>query len=267
MPASPSSPKHYDKFTYAVKRKPENEADAPVGRSLKASNGKAGNAIAPGLQPLVLNRDGFAISEDGSLVSRLVSPPRFTPNVGTTAVGITSHAATTLQTNAMSASAIGATMGRSPARGTPQRGTPVKSPSATPHLAAGDAWEKLVDACGEDMTEEELALLSWQTVVGLLEHYGFTSPIDVAKCQLQWRERNTTFGGVVDESVPEHHGGDESVLLYTAPASKPLQQAPIQQIAYGRPSSPRAQSKGKYVPDSKKPLNWASKSRVDSGLR
>src|SRR3989338_2001412 len=78
---------HYSHLTYAVKRTKEDDdgggaSAAPNGSSKKkkqqqyASREEANLAAALSLPPLKLI-SGFAISEDGFLMSRFVSPPRF----------------------------------------------------------------------------------------------------------------------------------------------------------------------------------------------
>lgn len=197
-PRSPGSPKHYDKYTYAVRRKPEAETESPKGSTHKRRGGTEEGPAA-----LMLNRDGFAIAEDGSLMSRVVSPPRY--------LFYNPHGA------ARQASS-----------------SPLEA--ASPAAGAKDPWQQLVDRAASEMSEEELTFLEWETVLGLLHHYKIDSPVDIARAQLVWKKKAR---GVLNPS-PEEVVID-SALLRAAPASLPMQ--PIQSIAYGRPESPRREGK------------------------
>ena len=124
-----SSPRNYDKYTYALKRKSEKETPSPPGKN--KGNGLAVDP-ATGLVPLSLNRDGFAVAEDGSLMSRVVSPPlqTFTGSVpGYTAPSLA---------------------GKSP-----------KGQSAPTKVAPTDGWLRLIQYAESDLSEEEIALLQW----------------------------------------------------------------------------------------------------------
>lgn len=144
---SPGSPKHYDKYTYAVKRKPEGETDSPKGSMHKKPVGPADGPAA-----LMLNRDGFAVAEDGSLMSRVVSPPRY------------------LFYN--------------------PRGVAAASTSPSSGAASSkDPWQLLVERAAGEMSEDELTFLEWETVLGLLHHYKIDSPVDVARAQLVWKKK------------------------------------------------------------------------------
>jgi len=291
----PASPLRYDKFSYAVKRKPERETASPNGTPKSGALDKSG-ANGSGLQALALTRDGFAIAEDGSLMSRVVSPPRWTPGNGP--VVFASTAPTVAVPSPSGSFSFGAS--------TPLRGgvvAPPASPATTvkPGSSAAakhaDPWSALVRAVTGKLTEDELIMLSWDTVSDLLDHFGIVNPVDVGRVNLAWRRKQdlvsgndvssdvATRGGAstahpseagfdAEESLPMAESpprqldmttgsGDDSVLVYSSPSAKPLAQQPIQQIAYGRPASPRR--KGRFVPDHKKPLQWNAVSKIDTG--
>jgi hypothetical protein len=271
----PSSPLRYDKFSYAVKRRPEKDTPSPHGSFHEL---KSPSRSENGLQALALTRDGFAIAEDGSLMSRVVSPPRWTPGTGPVVFASTAP-----------------TVAATPAR---QNIAPPNSPATTVKgnstaAKSADPWGTLVRATSGKLSEEELVMLSWDTVADLLQHFGITNAIDVGRVQLTWRRRQemalgndivsdctTRDPGSVAGTRPASEFGVEDspaskgaleastsqqdhVLMYTSPSNKALQQKPIMQIAYGRPASPRRG--GSFVPDHKKPLNWKAESKVDTG--
>lgn len=232
----PASPKHYDKFTYAVKRKPESATPSPNGRTASVGNQRS----TTGLQPLSLTRDGFAIAEDGSLMSRVVSPPRWTPGTGPVVFASTA----------------------------PTIASPKKS--AKPAPANADPWGTLIGMAAGQLSEDEIALLTWDTVAELIAHFGITNPVDIGKVQITWRKKQAQLLGDASDAatldaasmVPTDYG-DDNVLVMTSPERQALQQQPIMQIAYGRPSSPRRG--GRFVPDHKKPLKWNAASKIDTG--
>ena len=292
----PASPLRYDKFSYAVKRKPERETASPNGTAKGALDKSAGQN---GLQPLSLTRDGFAIAEDGSLMSRVVSPPRWTPGNGPVVF------ASTAPTVAMSPSSVPMTPIRGGFAAPPASpATTVKAGSSAAAKSA-DPWSALVRAIEGKLSEDELVMLSWETVADLLDHFGIVNPVDVGRVQLVWRrkqdlvsgndvssdvatrggasthqpsefdgEESLSVGGGMGAGTPPRQldmsagngaGGacNDNVLVYSSPSAKPLEQKPIMQIAYGRPSSPRR--KGRFVPDHKKPLQWTATSKIDTG--
>ena len=217
-----SPPRNYDKYTYALKRKPEKEASPPS--SAAKLNGAFVDAKT-GLLPLSLNRDGFAVAEDGSLMSRVVSPPlSFAP------IPVAGYTAPSL-----------AGIAKSPAKAKP---SPI------------DGWLRLVQSAENELSEEEIALLQWETVQGLLTHYGITNPVDVARAQLVWKRKQQS---VLDGDF-EPESFNESLNN-----SQRLHTQPMEQITYGRPASPRSGGK-RYIPDHKKPLKWKAEPKVDSGV-
>lgn len=265
----PSSPLRYDKFSYAVKRKPEKETPPGVG-TVKSPNQQQ---RAGGLAPLALTRDGFAIAEDGSLMSRVVSPPRWTP--GTGPVVFASTAPTTC---------VPSTPSRSFMTAPPCSPASVLKPGSSAASKHADPWAALLHAVHGKLSEDEVVMLSWDTVSDLLEHFGIVNPIDVGRVQLTWRRKQdlalgndvlsdvATHGDAgsnaatpVDESHFHGRSPDDSVLVYAPPTTQALEQRPIMQIAYGRPASPRPKSGKRYVPDHKQPLNWSAKPKVDTG--
>lgn len=197
---------HYDKFTYAVKRRGEKEL------SPSRTSGAAASRDPP--SALYLNRDGFAVAEDGSLMSRIVSPPRA------------------------------------------ECARPYSPKAATKEAAkpGEECWKRLVHAATPDFTEAELAQLSWETVCGLLQHYKLDAPVDVARCQLAWKARQPT------EAQTSDPQGDDAALC-TVKSASALRTASIEQLAYGRPASPRG-----HHAFAAKPLKWRALPRVDSGV-
>jgi hypothetical protein len=162
----------YDKFSYAVKRKPERETPSPTGTP--KSPGSPGNKSGP--HALALTRDGFAISEDGSLMSRVVSPPRasFGP---AGAVGFASSNPTVVPVT--------------PARLAAPFNSPASTHKGGSSAAAkrADPWGALIHAAAGKLSEDDVVMLSWDTVADLLEHFGITNPIDVGRVQLTWRRK------------------------------------------------------------------------------
>lgn len=271
------SPLRYDKFSYAVKRKPERETASPHGTAVLSSPSRNGS----GLQPLPLTRDGFAIAEDGSLMSRVVSPPRWTPGNGP--VVFASTAPTVVSTPGGGHHA--AAPPPSPAS-TYKNTTAAKSPASTARAQNfpqhADPWGALVKAVTGKLTEDDLAVLSWDTVSELLQHFGIVNPVDVGRVQLVWRRKQDLLLGLdtLSEATTGHAASytaetpergstpsptrDDTVLVLSPPEGKALKQQPIMQIAYGRPASPRRG--GRFIPDHKKPLNWKAEPKVDTGL-
>ena len=255
MAAASSSPRHYDKFTYAVKRRNEKDTPSPTHPRSGCREKSPGH-----LAPLAINRDGFAVAEDGSLQSRVVSPPRW----------LHIETAVPQQHPVIGAArALAASHTASPARFVGTVTSPTGKTSRSAPVAEGpivDPWATLVARAAGDLTEEELTVLHWDTVVGLLSHYKISHPIDVAKAQLQWKQRQMQLIGEVRMGSAESVGNTEDpsaqkdvVLMHTAP----LTTSPIQVIAYGRPSSPRPP--GRFVPAHKKPLHWNAEAKVDTG--
>ena len=267
---------HYDKFTYAVKRRPEDATPSPSGSPSRHRDAAA--TKAPGA--LTLNRDGFAIDESGFLMSRVVSPPRYTWRHGASGVFGATHPTVTVVPAAQGSGTYAVAGGSAVASvvGTSRSNSAVGGGSSHP-----DPWGALVTAAAPDLSEAEVAILSWDTLLGLLQHYGLAhNKLDVAKVNLVWKKKQKELGNdagsEVPSSVPAAAGGDHSAaaadatLLVCAapparaasPSSDPaLRTAPIQQIAYGRPQSPRRG--GRFTPDRHKKTQWTSGPKIDTG--
>jgi hypothetical protein len=219
-----SPPRNYDKYTYALKRKTEKDTPSPKGSS---NNLKKLVDPKSGLAPLTMNRDGFAVAEDGSLQSRVVSPP------------LRSNAANSVHAGYTAPYLSGSNGAASPngAAAKPER----------------DGWARLVSAASAELSEEEISLLQWETVQGLLAHYGITNPVDIARAQLVWKRKQLI--------IDDNNAAGEQELSGTQTR---LQTRPIESIAYGRPASPRHGGK-RVIPPHKQPLKWSAGPKVDCG--
>ena len=104
----------------------------------------------PQYAPLPLTKHGFAIAEDGVLMHRAVSPLRY-------------HISDPMTRSAL-----------------PLPGDNVKGTTA---------WDKLLSCAGNDLEEDELYMLYWESLQALLTHYGITNPVEIARIQIVWKKR------------------------------------------------------------------------------
>lgn len=205
---------HYTHLTYAVKRKKEDETEDGKALSSKArplvpATRDEKPPELPKLKPIC----GYAISEDGQLMSRFVSPPRFGPNSllaqqqqqqqpgGGGGGSVVLPPASVLAPNTVaSPQRVFTATVTSDGRGNPRisiplqraRGTAAEAAEQQRQLEGLDAWTALVRCAAADgMTEDDVALLEWTTVLKLLRHYAVpqaeSSPVEKARCELTWR--------------------------------------------------------------------------------
>lgn len=213
--ASPSrATPHYTHLTYAVRRKKEDETEDGKALSSKARPlVPAARDEKPPELPRLKPICGYAISEDGQLMSRFVSPPRFGPNsllaqqqqqqqqLGGGGSSVVLPPASVLAPNTVaSPQRVFTATVTSDGRGNPRisiplqraRGTAAEAAEQQRQLEGLDAWTALVRCAAADgMTEDDVALLEWATVLKLLRHYAVpqaeSSPVEKARCELTWR--------------------------------------------------------------------------------
>ena len=76
---------------------------------------------------------------------------------------------------------------RSPSRRLHQPAGPSETVELPP-APTSDAWERLVGLARDDFSPEELAMLYWDTLSRLLNMYGVTEPMEVARIEITWKE-------------------------------------------------------------------------------
>eukprot|EP00759_Apiculatamorpha_spiralis_P012544 PhF_6_TR19568/c0_g1_i1/m.28529 len=279
--SSPMSPKHYDKYTYTSKRKNERDASSSprAGATNKNSNHTTSTnttafAVDDTPAKLAPNTFGFSIAEDGVLMHRAVAPPRY-----------------------LIKPAVAFGMGRALSL----RETPGKDRGGVSSATA--AWEKLKWVAGNDLDDEELAMLYWDSLHALLIHYGITDPVEVARIQIVWKKRQMhlplEFTSLDSPMVlppqrqhPKHQGiskPQETDLVKPTGGAKPTTPGrgassnngfgsgarrsatpPASSIGGGgggvplTPTSPRRALDRPLQPDYKKKLSWSNKPKVDS---
>ena len=229
MPKKGAAGDHYTHLTYAVQRRAEavtDPADA-VSSSVRRLVTTSEDALRaqPSLPPLRLIC-GFAISEDGFMMSRFVTPPRSGIR------GLDTAPPPVLSPGAQNAA--GGSERVFTATVTNDGGVPrISMPSTRAGGAAGDAvedysqaasapdaepWQLLVRAARSvDLTENDLALLDWTSIGRLFAHFriGLT-PINRARTELDWRKRH-----------------DRALLVNSAGAAERLAQSFLRGVTAG----------------------------------
>ena len=272
MASQPRSPKHYDKYTYSSRRRPEAEGEGSPCRSpfrnrpQRRGDNPAYDACVAGVAPLLRNADGFAIGEDGTVQSRFVSAPRFSmPQIALVPIPMTvipspHHVAAGSAATVLPRAVI-----------TRRGGT---------EGIEYEAWNRLALAAQADFSPDELGALNWDTIVDLMRHYNFTNPIDTARIQLAWKRKQGLLPSDSDILGPLHamsaplapvpgqpRSAADSAAFYM-PASIPRHAvSPVRNRVYdNRPESPR-RSPVRYVPSRKSPMRFSHVSpKVDTGL-
>ena len=260
----PRSPRAYDKFSYALKRKPEGKGDEWTPRRAEMYRGSAYEACVAGVAPLMTNADGFAVAEDGTVQSRFVSAPRFSaPSIAMVPVPMAVYPG-------------------SPLTGTRHQLRRVMSPSdpmqalVIPPIPYSlgvseivpnsevEAWKRLVMVAGRDFREAELGELSWETLSDLLVHYNIRSPIDIARIQLAWKRRQGLLPS--DSDAPAVPAGNGYVFVAQQSVVRYPNASPSRSTVLG--ASPRRDSPSRYVPEHKVRKNYDHVSpKVDTGRR
>jgi hypothetical protein len=263
----PRSPRHYDKFTYSLKRRPEGDSESGCAPCSPRSAPRAGTyeAVIAGVAPLMLNKDGFAVAEDGSVQCRYVSAPRYSaPSIAMVPVPmavmsrpIYDHAVLTSPSKSTEIAPIPLSLGVS---------------EIVPSTEV-EAWRRLLMVAGRDFTEEEITMLNWETLAELLAHYKIVNPIDVARIQLQWKRRQGQLPS--DAAGPLPITDAEGFTYVSSPmlVRYPNRGSPNRTFASEerRPTSPRrgTESPSRYTPPlkTKQATYNHVNAKVDSGRR
>lgn len=292
MSNPPLSPRHYDKYTYSTRRRPERDSPPRERSPARSQFGAARRqpteyeACIAGVAPLLKTPDGFAIAEDGTLMSRFCSPSRY----GAPAVALVSIPVTVIARTAQGANGGDNGIPTSVTGTTAvfqNRTSPITATGLVPYTPRGfdtnaysieiDSWKKFCLAAGRDFSERELLDVTWDTLSQLLRHYGFVNAVENARIQLIWKRKNgggaegTASSSLVlpsDRSLLSPIAGDafyvpaaslQSPLAISSPGAK-----------FDRPLSPRRQGHeaDRVIPDHKKPLPWGHvQAKIDSGLK
>lgn len=247
--ASPKSPRHYDKYSYAAKRKLEKESEEvpqvfPSPRRNLGLGPVASRTATCSLVPLFPSAEGFAIAEDGSVSSRFVSPPRFSP----------APIAMVSMPVSVDSTQIGPGRGTIAYVSTPCQEQTVLKPKER------ETWQKLIQMAAIDFNEEEIEELSWDVIADLLRHYNVFSAVEIARIQIEWKRRQ------LNRSSQQGSGEQGSVLFLPSTfitANRSVGTFKSDCDLGNRPQSPRRQ--GRFVPDHKKPLQWNASAKIDSG--
>jgi hypothetical protein len=298
------SPKHYDKFTYAARRKPETDtvsprrgATSPVRAATSGRSGEYTTAVA-GIAALPRTVDGFAIAEDGTIQSRFVSAPRFSAAhvalmpmsmpYGHVHAAVMSAMPTVglLSPQQVQRQQVQAALspGRAAAPAAQQQPQTALSVGGVPYVthvmpsSDDEAWKRFGIVASPDFNDEELCALTWETMVDLMKHYSFRNPVENAKLQLAWKKRQ-------GEMLPS----DAPIMAVASPRGEPTyvplnvamspnrargqygQAGPYSPASTGRdarPTSPRKSAGARFVPSYKSPLRYEHvPSKVDTGAR
>eukprot|EP00759_Apiculatamorpha_spiralis_P018690 PhF_6_TR25092/c0_g1_i1/m.34461 len=122
-----------------------------------------------------------------------------------------------------------------------------------------DPWDRLVISCRGVFSETDLISLYWDTLKGLLDHYHFTSPVDVAMVELRWksfqdpngqttnnRQSSSSMGGGLKErstspspsTKGEYHIRSKPTATTVVNKKQPQQQQHADPVSLGRRSPP-----------------------------
>lgn len=260
-----SPPRHYDKYTYSARRRPEGPEDnlslaSPNRRSFAQRPPTAYEACVAGVAPLLKNSHGFAVAEDGTVQSRFVSAPRFSaPSIAMVPVPmcvVPSPNAThrILTSPPTSPNQIQATtLGRAVTEIVP--------------TTEVEAWKRFAAVASRDFTDEELGQLNWDTMVELLQHYQIRNPIDVARIQLAWKRRQGMLpSDRLDQFAPVEDLS-AGVMYYPQIATVRYPNVSPPRHSVGS-TSPRRDSPTRYVPGYKVKTKYDHVSpKVDTGRK
>lgn len=280
---APRSPRHYNKYTYAAKRRPENEAGEYRPLSPRSQRRQRGDmteyeALVAGLAPLRPSADGFCVAEDGSVSSRFVSPARISaPAIAMVGVPVAVYptlrgggngGVSAALTYVPHGSGAGITAGRLLANSDVDPVPP----------AEVEAWNKFLSLAENDFTEREIADMSWEVLERLLGHYRMTNPVEIARVQLMWRRKHAvlpsdTMAPQLGAGVtPKREGSQHSTgsEYYIPAALARTQHAVPANISFqtGPTTSPRRSPGVRYVPPHRQKLDYSHVSpKVDTGRR
>jgi hypothetical protein len=280
----PRSPRHYDKYTYASKRRPEGLEEAPLSPNGAVSHaqrhsarGHAYDAVVAGVAPLMTNVDGFAIAEDGSIQSRFVSAPRFSaPSIAMVPMPYAHIPAQAIRQGSVDGlhtpqRVHGALL--SPAKIAPVQYNVVSE--VVPSQDA-EAWRRLVMIAGRDFKEDELAQLNWETLSELLTHYKVHNVVEIARIQLAWKRRQGLLPSDSVESHPVEFGTATYVTspvlvrypTYGSPSTHPSTLHSPARASFSGATSPRRSSPSRFVPVHRQRASYEHVSpKIDTGRR